>query len=320
MEAISVSNLRRAFGDREAVKGIHFDVHPGEVFGFLGPNGAGKTTTIKILCTLLKPTAGQAWVGGHDVTQEKDAVRRSIGLVFQDPALDERLTAIENLRFHAWIYNVPHSEIPVRIDRALDLAGLSDRQQDLVKTFSGGMKRRLEIVRSMLHLPRVLFLDEPTIGLDPQTRARIWSFLLELRRTGTTLFLTTHYMDEAEYCDRVAIIDNGEIVAIGTPSWLKAQIGGESIRIRTDDNVQASLGLKEIFGIEALDESGCLSFVVPHGATFIPELLQRLTVPIRQILVREPSLDDVFLKLTGRCIRQEGAESSATMIRRWSQK
>lgn len=305
VEAISVAGLRRVFGKQEAVKGIDFDVHPGEVFGFLGPNGAGKSTTIHMLCTLLKPTSGQAWVAGHEVARERDAVRQAIGIVFQDPTLDERLTALENLRFHAWIYRVPPSEVSLRIERALGLVELADRRHDPVKTFSGGMKRRLEIARSMLHTPQVLFLDEPTIGLDPQTRARIWSFLFELRNRGTTLFLTTHYLEEAETCDRIAVIDHGEIVAQGTPSSLKALIGGDRVLIRTEDNALARMRLKEIFGIESIEGDGDLGFAVPQASTFLPELFQRLPVPIKRVLVREPSLDDVFLKLTGRNIRQE---------------
>lgn len=316
MDAIAVSNLSKRFGHLEAVKGVDFSVRPGELFGFLGPNGAGKTTTINMLCTLLKPSSGQAWVAGHDVIRERDAVRRSIGIVFQDPALDERLTALENLRFHALIYDVPLALIPSRIDRALELVELSERRHDLVKTYSGGMKRRLEIARSMLHIPRVLFLDEPTIGLDPQTRARIWEFLHGLQRDGTTLFLTTHYLDEAETCDRVAIIDHGEVVALDTPSNLKARIGGDTVVLETEDNARAIEELKEAFGIEASPDEPCFQFSVERGQTFLPQLFRRLTVPVKQVSVRGPSLDDVFLKLTGRAIRAEGAESFAARARK----
>ncbi|MGE5707249.1 MAG: ATP-binding cassette domain-containing protein [Bacteroidota bacterium] len=316
MDAIAVSHLSKRFGSLEAVKGIDFTVPPGELFGFLGPNGAGKTTTINMLCTLLKPTSGEARVAGHSVSRERDAVRRAIGIVFQDPSLDDRLTALENLRFHAWIYGVPPSEIAPRIERALELVELSDRRDDLVKTYSGGMKRRLEIARSMLHTPRVLFLDEPTIGLDPQTRARIWDFLRGLQREGTTLFLTTHYLDEAEVCDRIAIIDHGEIVALDTPANLKARIGGDTVVLETEDNERAIQELKEAFGIEAAPDEPCFQFSVERGKTFLPQLFRRLSVPVKQVSVRGPSLDDVFLKLTGRAIRAEAPEPPRLRRRR----
>src|ERR1043165_7568835 len=220
--AVLVRGLRKSYGhgDKaiEAVKGIDLDVRPGEVFGFLGPNGAGKSTTIKILCTLATPTEGEAHVAGFDVRTERDEVRRHIGLVFQDVTLDDYLTAEQNLRFHAELYGVPKNLVADRLKLVLDMVQLWDRRKSLVGTFSGGMKRRLEIARGLLHSPRVLFLDEPTVGLDPQTRASIWAYLQELRRReDITIFMTTHYMDEAEYCDRIAIIDAGEIVVSGTP-------------------------------------------------------------------------------------------------------
>ena len=219
--AIEAINLRRRFGDIEAVAGVSFEVAAGETFGFLGPNGAGKSTTISMLCTLLRPTAGRGRVAGFDVVDEQNEVRRRIGLVFQEPTLDEYLTALENLRFHAELYGVPRGQRNTRIERVVRMVGLWDRRTDVVRTFSGGMKRRLEIARGLLHSPRVLFLDEPTIGLDPQTRSHIWSYINALKRQeGTTMFLTTHYMDEAEYCDRIAIIDEGKIVATGTPETL----------------------------------------------------------------------------------------------------
>ena len=216
---IEVRDLTRRFGEFTAVDGISFEVREGEVFAFLGPNGAGKSTTINMLCTLAHPTAGQVTIAGFDVAARPKAVRRHIGLVFQDQTLDDRLTAQENLRFHAVLYRVPRGEVDERIARVLELVDLSDRRYDLVSEFSGGMARRLEIARALMHVPRVLFLDEPTIGLDPQTRALMWEDVLRLREeANVTVFLTTHYMDEAEYADRIAIIDRGKIVALDTPT------------------------------------------------------------------------------------------------------
>src|ERR687887_2568260 len=235
--AVSVRGLKKSFGTLEAVKGIDFDVKPGEIFGFLGPNGAGKSTTIKILCTLMKPTDGSASVAGHDVATERDEVRRHIGLVFQDTTLDEYLSAEMNLRFHAELYGIPKALVSERLRQVLEMVGLWDRRNSKVATFSGGMKRRLEIARGLLHSPRVLFLDEPTIGLDPQTRSSIWKYIQELKQAeDITIFLTTHYMDEAEYSDRIAIIDQGTIIALGTPSALKASVGKDRVSIGTDDN------------------------------------------------------------------------------------
>ncbi|NUS03762.1 MAG: ATP-binding cassette domain-containing protein, partial [Nonomuraea sp.] len=232
--AVAVHGLRKTYGKVEAVKGVDFEVRPGEVFGFLGPNGAGKTTTISMLCTLVNPTGGRAEVAGHDVVRARDEVRRNIGLVFQDPTLDGYLSAEQNLRFHAELYGVPKSLVGDRIRQVMEMVALWDRKDAKVNTFSGGMKRRLEIARGLLHSPRVLFLDEPTVGLDPQTRAAIWGYINQLRLLeDITIFMTTHYMDEAEYCDRIAIIDHGEIVVIDSPEALKASVGKDRVQIQT---------------------------------------------------------------------------------------
>src|SRR2546427_3874129 len=221
--AIQAHGLVKRYGELEAVRGIDLEVQSGEIFGFLGPNGAGKSTTISILCTLLTPTAGTARVAGIDVMQDPAGVRQRIGLVFQDPSLDDQLTGRENLEFHAFIYSVPASIRRQRIDEMLELLQLTERAGSQVRTFSGGMKRRLEIARGMLHQLQILFLDEPTLGLDPQTRQSIWTHLNELRdRKGITIFMTTHYMDEAEFCDRIAIIDRGKIAALATARELTA--------------------------------------------------------------------------------------------------
>lgn len=306
--AVSVSGLTKRYGEIEAVRGIDFDVAVGETFGFLGPNGAGKTTTIKILCTLAQPTSGAARVAGHDVVSERDAVRRNIGLVFQDTTLDSYLTAEQNMRFHAELYAVPRAAVEPRMHQVMDMVGLWERRDSLVSTYSGGMQRRLEIARGLLHAPRVLFLDEPTVGLDPQTRASIWEYINDLkRREDITIFLTTHYMDEAENCGRIAIIDHGRIVAIDTPEALKASVGKDRVQINTMDNQAAIRELAERFRIEAKIVEGAVTFAVASGEQFIPQLFAGLNVPIRSVSVSRPSLDDVFMSYTGTTIRDAEA-------------
>ena len=311
---IEVRDLRKKFGEFEAVRGVSFDVDAGEVFGFLGPNGAGKTTTINMLCTLAKPTGGHASVAGHDVLTERDDVRRNIGLVFQEPTLDGYLTAAQNLRLHAELYGVPPSMVPGRMEQMLKMVGLWERRDHAVMTFSGGMRRRLEIARGLMHSPRVLFLDEPTIGLDPQTRSSIWSYIRQLRESEEiTIFMTTHYMDEAEYCDRIAIMDQGQIVALDSPETLKARVGADRVRIETDDNDAAIDALRERFDIEALVAEGAVMFNVPGGEEFVPRLFAELGLPIRSVSVARPTLDDVFMSYTGTTIRD--AEESGDQVR-----
>ncbi len=309
--AIVVERLTRRFGTFTAVDGVSFEVGTGEVFGFLGPNGAGKSTTIGMLCTLLRPTDGHAAVNGFDVARQADAVRRSIGMIFQDPSLDNYLTAQENLDFHAFAYDVPSVEARQRSAALLEMVELTERRNDLVKTFSGGMKRRLEIARGLLHRPRVLFLDEPTLGLDPQTRGHIWQYILDLRkREGVTLFLTTHYMDEAENCDRIAIIDHGQIVALDTPAGLKSGVGGDVVQLETDDPVRARDEIQAALSLDTEIHDRTIRLEVPRGDEVIPVLVRALSVGIDSINVRRPTLDDVFLKLTGRAIRDEDASAT----------
>ncbi|GII92279.1 ATP-binding cassette domain-containing protein [Sinosporangium siamense] len=314
--AVSVEGLKKSYGKVEAVKDVSFTVAPGEVFGFLGPNGAGKTTTISMLCTLTTPSGGSARVAGRDVVRERDEVRRNIGLVFQDPTLDTNLTAVQNLRFHAELYGVPKAKIAPRIQQVLEMVALWDRKDSKVITFSGGMKRRLEIARGLLHSPRVLFLDEPTIGLDPQTRAAIWGYIHELRRAeNITIFMTTHYMDEAEYCDRIAIIDHGSIVVIDSPEALKASVGRDRVRISTGDNDGAVVALRDRFGLEASVSEGEVTFAVEGGEEFVPRLFAELGLPIKSVSVSRPSLDDVFMSYTGTSIRD--AEAGAAQVNSW---
>jgi ABC-2 type transport system ATP-binding protein len=313
--AVSVRGLVKRYGDVEAVSGIDLDVQAGETFGFLGPNGAGKTTTIGVLCTLVRPTGGDATVAGHDVAHERDEVRRNIGLVFQDTTLDLYLTAEQNLRFHAELYGVPRAVLDDRLRQVLDMVGLWDRRGSRVLTFSGGMKRRLEIARGLLHSPRVLFLDEPTVGLDPQTRSSIWGYIAQLRRAeDITIFMTTHYMDEAEYCDRIAIMDNGKIIALDTPAALKASVGKDRVQLRTADDAAAITALRERFGLDAAVHEGVVTFAVAEGEQFVPRLFAELGVPISTVSVARPSLDDVFMSYTGSTIRDRESSGQRPMM------
>ena len=312
--AIKVAGLTKNYGEIEAVRGIDFEVPVGETFGFLGPNGAGKSTTIKMLCTLARPTSGSARVAGHEVTAERDAVRRNIGLVFQDTTLDNYLTGAQNLRFHAALYGVPAAVVEPRMRQVLEMVGLWERRDSVVMTYSGGMKRRLEIARGLLHAPHVLFLDEPTVGLDPQTRASIWEYIGELKsREDITIFLTTHYMDEAEHCDRIAIIDHGKIVAIDTPEALKASVGKDRVQIHTADDQAAIAELAREFGIEAAMHEGAVTFSVSSGEQFVPRLFAGMSVPIKSVSVSRPTLDDVFMSYTGSTIRDAEASGADQM-------
>ena len=325
MQAIQAQKLVRKFGDFVAVDQVEFEVEQGEIFGFLGPNGAGKSTTINMLCTMLRPTAGTALIDGHDVTRDPAGVRQSIGIIFQDASLDDRLSARENLWFHSMLYDVPRDVYERRSAELLQIVDLADKADGIVRTYSGGMKRRLEIARGLLHHPKVLFLDEPTIGLDPQTRRHIWQYLLKLRaQEGVTMFMTTHYMEEAEHCDRIAVIDHGKLVAIDTPSALKARVGGDIITVRTADNTQAAARLENVAGVETRPgPEGQLIVETKSGDRFIPQMMELLArgtpaIAVETISVSRPTLEDVFIKLTGHAIRGGEAESQMrTMMKMW---
>ena len=308
---VVVEQLARSFGAIQAVKGIDFAVGRGETFGFLGPNGAGKSTTIKMLCTLLQPTSGRALVNGYDVVRESAAVRKSIGIVFQDPSLDEYLTAEQNLRYHCMIYHTPRQSRDARIREVLELVGLDDRRKDIVKTYSGGMKRRLEVARGLLHEPETLFLDEPTVGLDPQTRRSVWEHVMRLRETtGLTIFMTTHYMEEAEYCDRIGIIDHGCIVALDTPAGLKRMVGQDVVRLTTSDTERAVEEASRWLNQPVRREDDVVIVEGENGQSLAASLIRHLTladIEVSSVTVQAPSLDDVFLHLTGRAIREESA-------------
>lgn len=314
MSIIKVENLVKRFGNLIAVNDISFEVDEGTIFGFLGPNGAGKTTTINILCTLLAPTQGRASISGFDCMRDSSEVRKSIGIVFQDSTLDKDLTAYENMAFHAYLYNVDRDERGSRIDDALRFVDLYDRRNDLVKKFSGGMKRRLEVARSLIHRPKVMFLDEPTLGLDPQTRANLWDFIVGLpKRHKVTIFMTTHYMEEAEVCDRIAIIDKGRIITMGTPDELKKTVGGDVIYIRTSDNKKAKLEIENLFRVTVFEKDSELFLTSLKGDACIPEIIRALGDTVLSVRLQRPTLNDVFLKMTGKEIRAEEVSSGDTI-------
>jgi ABC-2 type transport system ATP-binding protein len=310
MFAIETFNLTKDFNGLRAVNNINIQINQGEIFGLLGPNGAGKTTFISMLCTILKPTSGTASVNGFDIIKQKDQVRKSIGIVFQDPSLEDRLTARENLEMHAGLYGVPKSERKKRIDEVLELVGLVDRQNEIVRKFSGGMKRRLEIARGLIHYPKILFLDEPTLGLDPQTREHIWEYIKKLAaRENITILLTTHYMEEADaLCNRVAIIDKGEIKVLDTPENLKRSLEGDviTLEVANGGNLEKIREFEEVRNFHQIDRK--IHITVRDGERFAPKLLsfaEREGIKVNSINIRRPSLEDVFLHYTGREIRDD---------------
>ncbi len=308
---IETHQLTKAYNSLKAVDSLDITVDSGEVFGLLGPNGAGKTTTISMLCTILKPTSGTATVNGYDIVKEAHKVRKSIGIVFQDPSIDDRLTGRENLVMHANLYGVPANEQKKRIDRILQLVELEDRADDLLRTYSGGMRRRLELGRGLIHYPKVLFLDEPTVGLDPQTRDHIWHYIRELKEAhDITVVLTTHYMDEADrLSDRIAIMDHGKIVILDTPPNLKATLEGDVVTVKANnletltELVGKWLNLKKTHIVE-----GALEITAPNGKAVMPRIMEIATqnnIYVESLTLREPNLEDVFLHYTGRTIRQD---------------
>lgn len=326
MVAIKVERLTKKFEDLTAVDHITFSVKEGEIFGLLGPNGAGKTTIINMLSTLLKPTSGYAEVAGYDISKNEDEVRLNIGIVFQEPALDTMLTGRENLEFHAMIYNLSKEEMEKKIKEVLELVELTDKADILVENYSGGMKRRLEIARGLIHKPKVLFLDEPTLGLDTQTRRHIWDYIKKLNKENkVAIILTTHYMEEADYlCDRTAIIDYGKIVALDTPSKLKDTLKGDIISLEVKEKAEKLIDhLKTIKWIKAAKKhDSIINLTVKQGEKKIPELImaaQKIGVNISSVTLHKPSLEDVFLHFTGKTIREREAsnrEKSAAHFKR----
>ena len=318
MMAIEMKNIVKEFDEIKAVNGISLEIEYGEIFALLGPNGAGKTTTINILATLLQPTKGIALVNGYDVIKEAAKVRQSIGIVFQDPSLDDRLTAKENLDIHGRLYHMGKEERQRRIKEVLEMVELEDRANSIVKTFSGGMRRRLEIARGLMHKPRILFLDEATLGLDPQTRRHIWEYIEKLREEGVTVLLTTHYMEEADYlADRVAIIDKGRIVAEGLPSQLKDSIGGDIIKIKCEDN---SKMMKKLIsnGFDAILVDDEIIVKAKMAEKIIPKIFAIANgIEIKSIMYKEPSLEDVFIHYTGKAYREESVDEIEATKMKW---
>jgi ABC-2 type transport system ATP-binding protein len=300
---IKIRNLVKKYSNHIAVDNLTLDINENEVFGLLGSNGAGKTTTIHMLATLLKPSSGSATVNGYDVIQDPAKVRSSIGIVFQAPSSDDVLTGYENLQLHSMLYNVPRQIRKQRIDEVLKLVGLTERKHDQVKTYSGGMRRRLEIARGLLHKPKVMFLDEPTLGLDPASRETMWKYIEHLvREEKMTVILTTHYMEEAEkLCDRIAIIEKGKIVALDTPTGLKARLGGDIIRIKTRHSIDKIKQFDFVRKVEQID--GFLVLSVNNAKRDLPMLLRHIEVEIADFAI--PTLNDVFIDLTGRNIKED---------------
>jgi len=317
LDIIITYGLTKKFGDLTAVNNLSFNVKKGEIFGFLGPNGAGKTTTIKMLTTLLNPTSGTATIAGFDIIKQRDEVRKNIGVVFQEPALDVELTGKENLEYHARMYGLSRDKRKKRINNVLELVNLWDKRDVLVKNYSGGMKRRLEIARGLMHYPVVLFLDEPTLGLDAQTRRAIWAYIKKMNKEeGTTIFLTTHYMEEAEYlCNRVGIIDYGKLLVIDDISNLKNSVGKDVITLSCTDADRFVKILENEKWVEKIKRhEGLVTFGVEKGDEKIPEIIEiarKQDIRIKSISVRKPTLDDVFLSYTGRTIRDEEGQVSS---------
>jgi ABC-2 type transport system ATP-binding protein len=320
--AISMHDLTKKFGDLAAVDRVNLDIEKGELFGLLGPNGAGKSTIIKMLTTMLVPTEGEAYVWGHDVATERNEVRSSIGVVFQDPAVDSMLTGRENLDFHGRMYGLGGAVRRKRIEEVLDLVDLIDKADVKMEDYSGGMQRRLEIARGLMHHPNILFLDEPTLGLDAQTRRHIWEYIRNMnQQEGVTIILTTHYMEEADYlCDRVAIIDNGKIAALDTPKNLKDLIGADTITLEVQSGGETLLASLEAFDWirSTAVSNGTIELRVDRAQSRIPEVMQeacRNNAVVSSVGLHEPTLEDVFLKFTGKKMRAaEGAGNAMHAI------
>jgi ABC-2 type transport system ATP-binding protein len=319
MHAIETESLTKKFGQLTAVDSVSLKVRKGEIFGLLGPNGAGKTTLISMLVTMKRPTSGRALVNGFDVGKEPGETRKNVGIVFQDPSLDEELTAYENLELHGAMYGIDAEDRKKRINELVETVELKDRLHDQVKTYSGGMRRRLEIARGLMHYPKLLFLDEPTLGLDLQTRRHVWDYIRKLKAEhDVTIILTTHYLEEADStCDRIAIIDHGRIIALDTPEALKNSLGGDVIVVTTADAPALASALKGLDWVKsAKSDDGSLTLTVRNGEKRMVDLFDvanRNGVRLDSVRLHKPTLDDVFLQYTGRSIREEQASPKDAM-------
>lgn len=314
MSIIETKALTKTYGRIQAVRGINLNIEQGEIFGMLGPNGAGKTTTIGMLCTIIRPTSGSASIAGFDIMHNPTNVRRNVGIVFQDPTLDTILTGRENLELHARLYGIPAADREKRIREMLELVDLAERSNDLTRTYSGGMRRRLELARGLLHKPAALFLDEPTLGLDPQTRERIWDYIKKMaEKEQTTVVLTTHYMEEAErVCDRVGIIDHGQIIVLDTPDNLRESMGGDLVIIRAKDPpLEKIKALPYVTKVQTTESA--IKITVKEAHSHLAEIVS-IIPDIKCVETRVPTLNDVFIRLTGRDIREEYVEDSGSWI------
>jgi len=327
---ISIKNLVKTYDSLTAIDNVNLDIYDNEVFGLLGPNGAGKTTLIHILATLIKPTSGSASVNGYDIVKESSKVRSSIGIVFQAPSSDDMLTGYENLKLHSLLYAVPIHVREKRINDVLELVGLTDRKNHQVKKYSGGMRRRLEIARGLLHKPKVMFLDEPTLGLDPNSREIMWKYIDRLvKDEKVTLILTTHYMEEADFlCNRIGIIDKGKIIALDSPSRLKESLGGEIIKIELKNKEERVKALVEsilkpydfVHKVEVNDEENVVIVYVDDASRNLPTILKAIDNNVKSVDFRSPTLNDVFLKYTGRHIMaQQEDHAEGGFMERYAQ-
>ena len=296
---VQVENLTRRFGAREAVSNLSFEVTQGQVFGVLGPNGGGKSTLFRVLATMLAPSEGAVRVAGYDVTNQPDEVRARIGVVFQSFSLDRKLTVEENLTAQGHLYGLSGGELRARMDTAIARLGLTDRRRDLVGTLSGGLQRRVEIAKALLHEPEVLLMDEPSTGLDPGARRELWQYVEELRVKGVTVLVTTHILDEADRCDRLLLMHEGRKVAEGTPAELKARVGGDVVVLETADPQQLGAQLAGRFGVTTSLAGGTLRVEISNGHRFIAEAIEAFPGAIQSIALHKPTLEDVFLDLTG---------------------
>jgi ABC-2 type transport system ATP-binding protein len=307
--AIEIAHLSHRYGDHEAVRDLSFSIAAGEIFALLGPNGSGKTTLFRVLSTLIPIQQGDVRILGFDLRQEPAAIRRQLGIVFQAPSLDKKLTVLENMLHGGRLYGLGGSQLRTRVDEMLARLGLADRQRDLVEQLSGGLRRRVELAKGMLHRPRLLLLDEPSTGLDPGARSDLWQYFAQIRaEDGVTVVLTTHLLEEAERADRIAIMHRGELAALNTPSALRAEVGGDSVTVRTKDPASLAAAIDRRFHVRTMTVDGSVRLELPDGHQWIPRLVEAFPDEIESITLGKPTLEDVFIHVTGHRFWSEAAE------------